>query len=43
MNREKQSTLNFELANFEQDQTGPVKCLGMTFENDEADREIERQ
>jgi len=35
MSHEKQSTLNFELANFEQEQNTPIECLGLTFSNDE--------
>jgi len=38
MSHEKQSTLNFELANFEQKQNTPIECLGLTFSNDEERR-----
>ena len=33
MSWEKQSTLNFDLANFEQNQTGQVECHGLIFPN----------
>jgi len=38
MSHEKQSSLNFKLANFEQEQNAPIECLGLTFSNDEERR-----